>query len=363
MSNRPSSPSMVYPGHTLLGRYRVDHQIGQGGYGVVFRAWDYKQKHEVALKVLDTARNVEQSSLERFYREARVARELTNEHTTRLLDVGQTEEGAPFIVWELLHGQPLNDVLENEGPFTEERVVSVSMQILNGLAEAHERGIVHRDIKGSNIFLCTANGKPDFVKILDFGVAKRIIPSGDGPELTLEGQMIGTPSCMAPEQVLAQDVAPYTDIFALGLLMSNLLTGEVVFCQTDNVQFYIDLASPIPAPLPAKVLEGPLRDVIVKATQKLPADRFQTASEMVEALHQALPKVRQAAQAQRALQKPVEQPVPGKHLLDNSDGQRLQPKPRQVAKKAKNNRWWYVALIVASVSLIGGIIANVVLLT
>jgi serine/threonine-protein kinase len=270
------------PGHILEGRFRLEELLGEGGFGAVYRATQLNINREVAIKVVLPQLLAMQGGLERFLREARVAQRLEHPNTVRMYDFGHTDDGTPFIAWELLRGKPLDEALKNEGPMSPDRVVRIISQSLKALMEAHSLGIVHRDIKPANIYLSTFSGEPDFVKVLDFGIAKALDATEEsgGKNLTMAGQIIGTPSYMSPEQVKGESIGPRSDIYSLGLVMAEMLSGSVVYAGTGLAICAAHL-SPSPTPLPQPIRISPLGAIIMRATQKDPSVRYQSAEEML----------------------------------------------------------------------------------
>jgi serine/threonine-protein kinase len=279
-----ANATQLRPGDVLAGRYRIEAHIGAGGFGAVFRATQLNLGRPVALKVLLPDLVRQPAELERFRREAQMAQRLEHPNTVRLFDFGVAEDtGVPYMAWELLKGQPLDALLKASGQVPPARVGRIAMQVLKSLMEAHSLGIVHRDIKPSNIFLCDFSGEPDFVKVLDFGIAKAT-QSQTQQGLTRAGVALGTPSYMSPEQVAASGVTPVSDLYALGLVMAEMLTGRVVFTGQTGVDIALAQVSPSPVPLAPEVLNSPLGPVIQRATQKTAAHRYASATEMLQHL-------------------------------------------------------------------------------
>ncbi|HEY4119979.1 MAG TPA: serine/threonine-protein kinase, partial [Byssovorax sp.] len=184
------------PGDVIAGKYRLEELIGQGGFGVVFRAVQLNLERQVAIKMMLPQALARGDGLARFLREADLARKLEHPNTVRLYDCGEAEGGVPYIALELLRGRPVDVAIRDDGPFEVGRAARIGVQALKSLMEAHALGIVHRDIKPSNLFLCEFSGERDYVKLLDFGIAKV-----EGSAATLGGTMLGTPAYMSPEQV------------------------------------------------------------------------------------------------------------------------------------------------------------------
>ena len=274
-------------GALVAGRYRIDAELGRGGHGVVFRATQQPLGHEVALKMLLPEAVLAEGSVARFMREAALAQRLEHPNTVRLFDFGQTEQGLPFIVWELLRGRTLEQEIAR-APLDARRVSRVAAQVLKSLMEAHARGIVHRDIKPQNVFLCDHAGETDFVKVLDFGVATTLPGTTQGPPVTRSGQLIGTPNYMAPEQVNGAPLSPRTDLYALGLVMAEALSGTCVIEDTSPIKVWMMQASAAPVPLPQVVSHSILGAVITRATRKPAHERYASAEEMLVDLERAM---------------------------------------------------------------------------
>jgi serine/threonine-protein kinase len=204
-----------------IGRYRVRECIGRGGMGEVWSAWDQTLKREVALKVLRSDRS-DPVAIARFEREVRATTELTHPNTVRVFDFGATEEGVSYYAMELLRGEPLSALLRREKRLPAPRSVFIVAQVARALAEAHARGIVHRDVKPENIFITNAGDEADHAKVLDFGIA-RVAHAEDG--LTETG-VIGTPYYLAPELLAGGRASPAADIYALGVVLVQMLTGR-----------------------------------------------------------------------------------------------------------------------------------------
>ncbi|MEA2747798.1 MAG: eukaryotic-like serine/threonine-protein kinase [Myxococcales bacterium] len=276
------------PGHVVAGRYELVELLGQGGHGAVYRAIQRPLGREVAIKMILVEAIYADGMLERFAREAALVQRLEHPNTVRLFDFGTTEQGLPYIVFELLRGRTLAQELER-GTLTPFRVGRVATQVLNSLMEAHALGIVHRDIKPSNVLLVDYSGETDFVKVLDFGVARTIKKDGDEKAgITHDGQIIGTPSYMAPEQIRGAAVGPQADLYALGLVMAEALTGKQIYGGDTAMQIWIKQTSDEKVPLPHVVLGSVLGPVIARATAKSTTERYPSAAAMREELETLL---------------------------------------------------------------------------
>ncbi len=272
---------MLKPGDIVAGRFRLETELGRGGMGVVYRATRLSDEEAVALKMLlreaPTARE-----RARFEQEIALAAQLAHPNCVKVFEGGYTEDGAPFLVCELLEGRDLADAIGKRGRFSVERVARVGMQVLSALERAHALGIVHRDVKPANIFLCPLP-QPDFVKVLDFGVAK-LVDADLQTALTSVGGTVGSPQYIAPEQLVGEAVGPATDLYALGLVLAEMLHGRPVVQGDTAYTIFMAQASPLPIELPPSVIGSPLGPVISRATQKDVRARFSEAREMADAI-------------------------------------------------------------------------------
>ncbi len=219
---------MVDPlvGKTVKGVYRVEELIGRGGMGRVYRATQLALDLPVAIKVLNRELTEDPSLGQRFEREARTLSRLRHANVISVTDFGQTEDGSPFMVMELVAGRSLEHVIGAEAPFPEARAVRIAAQVLAALAEAHAGGILHRDLKPANVMLEARRDEPDFVKVIDFGIAKIQAPDDGKGTLTLEGMICGTPAYMSPEQWNGEELDPRTDLYAMGVMLYEMLAGR-----------------------------------------------------------------------------------------------------------------------------------------
>ncbi len=216
------------PGTTLAGKYVVERVLGVGGMGVVVAARHLQLDQKVAIKYLlpDALANPE--VVERFAREARAAAKIRGEHVARIIDVGNFDDGAPFMVLEYLDGENLEDLLARRGPLPISEAIGYVLETCEALAEAHAAGVVHRDLKPANLFLAKQPDRRSIVKVLDFGISKLVDPSSQG--ITKTSVIMGTPFYMSPEQLIStKDVDARSDIWALGVILYELLTRTKPF--------------------------------------------------------------------------------------------------------------------------------------
>ncbi len=281
-------------GAVVAERYRVVALLGMGGMGAVYRVEHVHMRKELALKVLhaDAARMPEIVS--RFEREAIAASSIAHPNVAAATDFGKLEDGAFFLVLELVDGRSLRDELAG-GPLVPERAIRIVRAIVAAVAAAHDKGIVHRDLKPENIMLVKRDGDDDFVKVLDFGIAKVAEPDsprvGAGAHaLTRLGTIMGTPGYMSPEQALGQTVDARSDLYSLGVIFHELLVGECPFTGSAVSVLRKHLVEP-PPPLPSGVTAGAsdgLQAVLHRLLAKEPAARFQTATEVADALDEVM---------------------------------------------------------------------------
>lgn len=284
------------PGADLIGRslngYRIESKLGSGATGVVFRAKHPDQERAVALKVLHDNLGSISSLKRRFEREARVLAKLDHPNVVYITDFGVVE-GHTFIAMELLEGQTLEQVLE-DAPIDPERALAITKAVLAGLAFAHARQVVHRDLKPANVFLVPDAQGHDQVKLLDFGLAKMLSIddlSQDGT-LTRKGRIVGTPAYMAPEQITGVSLDVRADVYALGVLLFEMLADRRPFLSERRSELLrAHLLEPVPPLAEARkglVVHPELEGIVRKALAKDPAHRYADASEMLAAID-ALP--------------------------------------------------------------------------
>ncbi len=284
-------PSALHPlvGCTVDNRYRIEAVLGEGGMGVVFRCRHKIIDKKVAMKVLraDLARDAEVT--ERFLTEAKAASAIGDEHIIDISDFGLLPDGSTYFVMEFLDGQPLSKVIRGEQRAPISRLIHIARQLAQGLAAAHDAGIVHRDLKPDNIFLIPRGGDKDFVKILDFGIAKVSTSSEGSGQLTRAGAVFGTPHYMSPEQAAGAPVDHRGDIYSFGVILYEFASGKVPF-DADNFMGILTqhmYKAPVPiralVPPPENVPPG-LEAIILKCLSKRPDQRYASTRELIAEL-------------------------------------------------------------------------------
>jgi eukaryotic-like serine/threonine-protein kinase len=275
-------------GTVLIGRYVIEEKLGEGGMATVYRARNTLVERPVAVKIMNRILANDEGLKERFRREAKNAAAVAHPNIIDIYDYGETDDGTPFLVMELLEGQTLNGLIER-GPMPGTQVAAIGVQIARGLARAHDFSVIHRDLKPENIFVCRAEGtKIGAVKLLDFGIAR----SMQDPRLTNAGQIFGTPQYMAPERVTTNDSGPSADLYALGAILFEMTTGRLPFLANDIPAFLIQHLQDAPPPPSQLVPDVPrrLEELILKLLEKKPADRPVDAHAIVKALELLAPQ-------------------------------------------------------------------------
>ncbi len=282
-ANTSGLARLPFPGDIIDGRYRLGAVVASGGMGVVMKADQLRTGRQVAMKLLHPHVANQPDFATRFRREAEVATLFDHNSIVRVYDVGETESGVLFLVMELLKGEELDDVIKRESPLKLGRVMNMSLQMLDGLAEAHSEGVVHRDIKPANVFVCQNRRGEDDVKLLDFGVAKLV--NSSATQITKTGSITGTPSYIAPESMFQDEENNWkaADVYAAGLVILEMMTGQRNFEAEAMAQTMLQHLKE-PVVIPAAIADTELAQVLVRATAKHPDDRFQDADEMYLAL-------------------------------------------------------------------------------
>ncbi len=291
-STRPGGPESLV-GAVLGGRYLIERLIGEGGMGAVYQAEHMHMHKRLAVKVLHPEMGRLPEVVARFEREAMAAAHIEHPNVAAATDFGKLDDGSFFLVLEYVEGESLRDAA-GSGRLSLDRALYIARQMASALARAHSIGIVHRDLKPENVMLVTRDGKPDFVKVLDFGIAK--VPIGElgvdsrvpGQALTQLGMVYGTPEYMAPEQALGQPVDARADLYSLGVILFEMVTGTRPYQHESKVTL---LGMHVTAPIPrmrdrAPDLEIPasLDAIVSRLLAKEAAARFADAAELIRAL-------------------------------------------------------------------------------
>jgi eukaryotic-like serine/threonine-protein kinase len=349
-----SEKSLV--GAVLEDRYEVLERIGAGGVGEVYRARMKKLDRLVAVKVLHEDLVANAAFVARFQREVKAMSRMYHPHCVAVIDHGFVHD-RPYLVLEYLTGQTVARLMR-QGPVVAERAVDIVLQVLDALAYFHDQSVVHRDLKSENIMLIEAGAPRDFVKVLDFGMAKLLDHEAGESQLSMRGIVVGTVSAMAPEQIQQLPPDRRIDLYATGILLYEMLVGHRPFRAKDpKVLARMQLTSRPPGPrelVGETALSVELEQVILKALEKERSDRFATAAEMAEALRltpegAAAPRL----SASRAPEPPAELTVLESLLADAepeaaaSSAAQLSGGEGTAARGQTGSRWrWFIVLLV-----------------
>jgi len=343
-------------------RYRLGRILGEGGMASVYLGEDTKLGKAIAVKVLHHEYALQPKVVQRFTQEARAISKVRHPNVVDVTDHGETPDRSVYLVMELLHGEDLSATLDREGPMPWTRLGPIVLQICAALATVHAGGIVHRDIKPSNCFRVRVAGNPDFIKVLDFGIAKVLDgPAAPGAPQSTTGSLLGTPEYMAPELPKGLRADARVDIYALGVLMYKLLTGTAPF--TGEVYMAIlakhmfDPVEPLRVRLPGLDVSDEVEAVVLRALAKEREDRFPSMVAMAEAVAATLPGSPSAAlwlEASRDAPAPaisghtvvVREPSPYDDLEHADTSPRMAPGPETIAQPVRRRsptRAWLLA--------------------
>lgn len=272
-----TSPSKI----EKVAGYQIQGEVGAGNSGKVYKAIDDKNNQFVAIKILHQSLIDNLEMVNRFKKEAELSSKLTSPNTVAVKHFGILNDGRPFMVMDYIEGTCAGTIIEQSGAMSLDRALPIFIQVAAGLAHAHDLGIMHRDIKPQNIMLIEQDSQQDFVKIIDFGIAKQL-HSDSSMALTITGEAVGTPVYMSPEQCLAGDVDHRTDIYSLGCVMYEMLTARMVFAASNPVALMTKHVQEVPpamglAPSPAA---SEIERIILKSLSKKAADRYKDAYEL-----------------------------------------------------------------------------------
>jgi serine/threonine protein kinase len=301
-------------GTVIDGRYEIIECVGEGGMGVVYKARQKSIDRLVAIKMLSSTLAKDKSWVQRFYNEAKACSRLHHPNTIRMFDFGQTSDGQLFMAMEFLDGDSLREVIAKSAPMDPMRVLKIMVQCCASLSEAHNLGIIHRDMKADNIFLIDLPGSTDHVKVLDFGVAKLMMAEDFATQV---GVVFGTPQYMSPEQGRGEPLTPRSDLYGVGILAFEMLTGQVPFTDPNPMTvIQMHLQSPVP-PLPVTV-PGLVQTIVMRALEKDQKRRFASAAAMMEECQAALTVL--STGPFRVLTPPHAQGTPGSGLYPVAAG-------------------------------------------
>jgi serine/threonine-protein kinase len=288
VSKGPGVPDPLI-GRVINDRFRITALIARGGMGKVYRAEQAPLGRVCALKVLNPnyAGDQDPEFHKRFFLEASIASKLTHPNTVTIFDYGRTEDDVYYMAMEYLVGHTLHRAVREAGHFPEERAAHIARQICRALREAHSLGVIHRDLKPANIFLVEHGDETDFVKILDFGLVKNVSETKT-EDLTQTGLFMGSPKYMAPEQIRGDRVDARTDIYAMGIILYEMVTGKVPFDRPNSVNILMAHVNEEPLPLrqmnPNTQVSAAFEEIIARCMAKDPNQRFGSMDEVLAAL-------------------------------------------------------------------------------
>jgi serine/threonine protein kinase len=273
-----ASPADPLIGRTLDEKYRLDERLGTGGMGTVYRATHLLIDRPVAIKLLNPRYVEDEAAQVRFRREARAAGRIQHTNAVTVTDFGRTTDGFVYIVMELLEGRTLRDVLAHDAPLDTARAVSMMLQTAAAVGAAHDAGVIHRDLKPANIFVVQRKDAPPYIKVLDFGIAKLAADALDDDDtntLTQVGAMIGTPRYMSPEQCDGAKLTPASDVYSLGIILYEMLTGTTPFNGTSPLAIAVKHSSTPPRSPREFVATIPvaIEEIVLHALEKKPENR------------------------------------------------------------------------------------------
>ncbi len=277
----PKEPRFI--GSVFAGRYRIEGLVGRGGMGAVYRATQVGVNRPVAVKILRPELASKPSIVKRFKQEAKAIASLHHRNIVAIEDYGQAKNGSMFLVMELLEGESLTDIIRRDAPLQWPRIRLLVRQVIDALTEAHSAGIVHRDLKPDNIFVARGKRGGEVVKVLDFGIAKVSDSFSDHEaELTQAGVVLGSPRYIAPEQARSQTVSQQTDLYAIGIMLYEMLSGGPLFDGNSATDLLVAHVHKQPAPIvrTGGELAGPLIDLTMQCLEKIPELRPASAKAM-----------------------------------------------------------------------------------
>src|SRR3989442_6499014 len=285
---RSSGPTQDLVGQVLADRYQVMKKLGEGGMGQVYLAEHVKMGRRSAIKVMNPSMVHDSEAVARFNREAATASRISNAHVCAIYDSGETPEGLIYLAMESIEGEPLTELIRQEGALPVSRAADIAIQVAAALQAAHDLDIVHRDLKPDNIMLTRSRDGSDAVKVVDFGLAKAVGGDGGGQKVTTTGLVVGTPEFMSPEQLSGDKLDGRTDVYSLGLVLFNMLTGTLPFPADSVQEAMIKRLTDEPADLtevrPDLHFPPGLQQVVDTALARSPVDRYQSAAKLAHDL-------------------------------------------------------------------------------
>src|SRR5438132_11680231 len=285
---RSSGPTHDLVGQVLADRYHIMKKLGEGGMGQVYLAEHVKMGRRSAIKVMNPSMVHDPEAVARFNREASNASRISDAHVCAIYDFGETPEGLIYLAMEFIEGEPLTELIRSEGGLPLARAADIAIQVAAALQAAHDLGIVHRDLKPDNIMLTRGRDGADAVKVVDFGLAKAVGGEGGGQKVTRTGLVIGTPEFMSPEQLSGDKLDGRSDVYSLGLVLFNMLTGTLPFPADSVQEAMIKRLTDEPAELievrPDLHFPPGLQQVLNTALARSPVDRYQSAAKLAHDL-------------------------------------------------------------------------------
>ncbi len=283
----PAPDPMI--GRVLAERYKLVEKIGEGGMGAIYKAVHTKMDRVCAIKLLTSLSTDSEAAVERFKREARMASSIDNPHAVTIYDFGEAEDGLLYLAMEFIEGQQLTDMMKNKRIIGSARVVHIVQQVADALEAAHSLGIVHRDLKPDNIMICRKGAETDYVKVLDFGIAKTIADDGND-NLTKTGFVLGTPVYMSPEQLSGEKLDARSDIYSLAIIVYEMLSGKLPFegDTAHSIMIKRLTTSPVPLRNVSTNVSDAVDRVVMEALARDPENRLPTVSAFASELRQAV---------------------------------------------------------------------------
>src|SRR5256714_1596836 len=285
---RSSGPTHDLVGQVLADRYHIMKKLGEGGMGKVYLAEHVKMGRRSAIKVMNPSMVHDPEAVARFNREASNASRISDAHVCAIYDFGETPEGLIYLAMEFIEGEPLTELIRSEGALPLARAADIAIQVAAALQAAHDLGIVHRDLKPDNIMLTRSRDGADAVKVVDFGLAKAVGGEGGGQKVTRTGLVVGTPEFMSPEQLSGDKLDGRSDVYSLGLVLFNMLTGTLPFAADSVQETMIKRLTDEPAELievrPDLHFPPGLQQTLDTALARSPVNRYQSAAKFAHDL-------------------------------------------------------------------------------